>query len=1030
MAPKVFPYNFESFQGLDYRTTGLKSNLLSAQNLQNFQFGESYSIRGRPGNQLIALPGGFLGVTKFNYIDYATNTPTEELIAINDNLWKLNVYTQAIVRGASATWGYRFYLDFENEFRFEITEAGTPVQFSGVDYAALGTGLTTAPVTIMDLCESIDALANYSVTTSFEKARVNGTQTGVNTITVDAGHTYATNDEIEFFDFSSMKLVSRVVTATAATTITVTGPTVNVNNNQVLGAIAATPAACVPINTVSEATGTTQTFLFYYWTKVRESITSNSGAGISYAPFQNFFSGRNSSNWINPCFVPTDTSLHILTEVPGATVYEWENRPFKYDGKYCFRTGLPKARFSSVTASGAGTDPDGVYTYKAVFEYRDAQGYIHRGDAGVSSSVTASTENIYVDLFGPQGSVYRGTSQTNEAAVINGLQAAVTTINVDSGHLINPNDVVGIPTGAGAYTVRVVTATTSTSITISGATVSVADNAIIYFANIGYGSRGSASITGSQTNVGSAGSPMVVASHTFKVGDRISIFPLFAAAITTVTVPIEVVILGATSTTIWWDTSIYSTIDIAAAGAIANLGSKVYLYRTKASGQIYYLMSILPTDSSSSILIGTITDGVPDSALGEELIEPEIGKEWNEPPRASIATMHQGVMTYSRIRGSWNEVAFSDSVGGLEAVPLASNYFAVPGGNNGVITGLASDDVDSLIVTKERAIYRVDGALESNAFSILTIKEGDYGISSHASIVKVNGAIVGVGPLGFVAILGGEMLMGERGGSLFGFKINPAIIGNDNLRLSQAISYNDSLARHYHCFIPDVSGYASGAANGNSLFFVCDYEKSNVWFNSAFQDACLIPAGGFTQAAIGPVNYLLYTGGSNSNYYIPHSYHLSKNYDSGLGAADNQIPGCLFREMSSQYNEANRYTDHHLRVVYVWLTKDESLEDPESEKEFSRIKVWSLPGAYESRALFSLTVKSYKDFQSTTRDSEFTLSFGSASTKHASKELALNKCQAMAFEFRASSSATLGAPFISGISLVGSLPYRKEDIKK
>lgn len=66
------------------------------------------------------------------------------------------------------------------------------------------------------------------------QAIINGTQAGVNEITVDAGHSLKVGDQVYVDDGVSGEIVKREVTATTATTITIDGAAVNVTNNETL----------------------------------------------------------------------------------------------------------------------------------------------------------------------------------------------------------------------------------------------------------------------------------------------------------------------------------------------------------------------------------------------------------------------------------------------------------------------------------------------------------------------------------------------------------------------------------------------------------------------------------------------------------------------------------------------------------------------------------------------------------------------------------------------------------------------------
>lgn len=66
------------------------------------------------------------------------------------------------------------------------------------------------------------------------QAIINGNQSGVNIITVDAGHGLKVGDQVYVDDGVSGAVVKREVTATSATTITIDGDAVNVTNNETL----------------------------------------------------------------------------------------------------------------------------------------------------------------------------------------------------------------------------------------------------------------------------------------------------------------------------------------------------------------------------------------------------------------------------------------------------------------------------------------------------------------------------------------------------------------------------------------------------------------------------------------------------------------------------------------------------------------------------------------------------------------------------------------------------------------------------
>ena len=83
------------------------------------------------------------------------------------------------------------------------------------------------------------SLTNLQETSGYniDQAKVNGNQNGVSTITVDSGHGLTTGDYVYLQDGVTSSVVSRKVTATAATTITIDGAVVNVLDNAVISCL-------------------------------------------------------------------------------------------------------------------------------------------------------------------------------------------------------------------------------------------------------------------------------------------------------------------------------------------------------------------------------------------------------------------------------------------------------------------------------------------------------------------------------------------------------------------------------------------------------------------------------------------------------------------------------------------------------------------------------------------------------------------------------------------------------------------------
>lgn len=134
--------------------------------------------------------------------------------------------TDSVGAGGSLTvgnylWKYTYVYTDAKGNEIESTPSDT------VDFTSAGSD--SRVITVTNLQET----SGYNVS----QAVVNGTQAGVNTITVDAGHGLVVGDYVYVADGVSGTVVNRKVTATASTTITIDGDAVNVNDNEVVSCI-------------------------------------------------------------------------------------------------------------------------------------------------------------------------------------------------------------------------------------------------------------------------------------------------------------------------------------------------------------------------------------------------------------------------------------------------------------------------------------------------------------------------------------------------------------------------------------------------------------------------------------------------------------------------------------------------------------------------------------------------------------------------------------------------------------------------
>jgi len=152
----------------------------------------------------------------------------------------------------------------------------------------------------------------------------------------------------------------------------------------------------------------------------------------------------------------------------------------KFDGQQAYRAGMPQGGLPIPSVGGAGAIT-GTYDYIVVYAQFDANGNIIEGiSSSASSSVTPAAQSVDVTI----PNILETSGFNTGCAIVNGIQAGVTTITVDNGsgggHTMQIGDTAYFYDGVSAgYVEREITNITGTSITIAGAAVNVADNEVI-----------------------------------------------------------------------------------------------------------------------------------------------------------------------------------------------------------------------------------------------------------------------------------------------------------------------------------------------------------------------------------------------------------------------------------------------------------------------------------------------------------------------------------------------------------------------
>lgn len=419
-------------------------------------------------------------------------------------------------------------------------------------------------------------------------------------------------------------------------------------------------------------------------------------------------------------------------------------------------------------------------------------------------------------------------------------------------------------------------------------------------------------------------------------------------------------------------------------------GLSVVLLRTTNGGTVWYELAEIANDFMNAG--GLYTDSTSDATLASGTIftDPDIGKEHDPLTDCAFICQHQGGLAAAGAAIQPNTVFFS-SADGPEYFPTASNNFDVPSTRVGPITALASDTVDRLAVFKQDSYYDVVGDLDGGQFSINVVSEGDYGVSSPTGIVRANGELIGISPLGFVSIFNGRLDSQK-------FRIINARIVNQNWTFSGASVCNDSFTRSFVCTIPNTTGAPK--------VYVLNYSRG-YWV--AFERQ--------------------YPGTSTT----PTAFTMYGDYLYGLTPSGPCRRMYRFNGDAPTGNDGDCYNDHGNAISYILETQAMNLGEPSVLKSPTRVRLFSIPNDYiiEGWVPFSVLVESaiFPDpsyFGTSYSGVSSTVTFSGINNWYQDVKLPVVKSLVLMLRFTTNAIRT--APFLSGYEIVTPLPYAKEDL--
>ena len=559
------------------------------------------------------------------------------------------------------------------------------------------------------------------------------------------------------------------------------------------------PAAFLPLTEETNiANGLSKTLNYFY------SVAVNRTANPT---FSGMVANVSDDDFQIPTLAPYRELMFIGTEY---------DEVHKFDGQTVYRAGMPKSERLTNAGLASGNVDTGTHLYYATYEQVDNQGNIVEGvlsDAltvtlGSAQQVTIAAETLQQgsgwntncaiavgdqtgvstinvdDGSGGTHSIRAGDTAyflEDPAAIVDGAQAAVNEIDVDAGHTIYVGNLVYfLDSNNSEKRIRNVIATTSTTITIDGDPVDVADNAEIST----YRERLVDSVTSSTITLAAATDPL--ATDTVSIKDN-------------------------------------STIS-------NNL--RINIYRTAAGETTPQLLAAIPNDSynTDEFYVDDTTDA--DLDLLEDYATPE--RLHNPPPKTAIVFAYDNLMIYTKDPNNDDYVWFSEP-DEPEYVSEATNNFIVPS-NDDDVTGVGAAG-SSLIIFKNRSIYSVSGELATSQFDVNPVGTGsNIGCVSHHSIQSVGGLLYFLHTNGVFSMSENQFFPTDD----FGNPVAISTVIDTRFReepsqedrkfvFKRATAINYTKDNQYLLFLPAEDSTGAKASNENGRIFCFDYQKKN-WF--------------------------------------------------------------------------------------------------------------------------------------------------------------------------------------------------------
>lgn len=923
---KDLEQNFSDFRGLDVRSSDLTRPKNAAKEISNFTIEKNFTLGGVKGlkTTIADMPGEpVLGFHNYIYRDPDTGETKEELLALSQYLYRMKEGTFSISYSGSGTY-YQVHTYF--------TTTGGPSDNT--------TGLQ------IDIYDEATQVLDYNVETGLE------------------------DDTASPIDLATLKAAIDALTDFSAT---ITGPPTT------------SVATIIPLTyQTSVAAASSLDLTVRYWEKVNSFIPSSASAGIG--PAHALFTQHQDANIPLPVFLNKDNVCYIAL---GRTM-----PLMKYDGMNFYQAGVPEIIPEDFEMDSVTTTPNlnGTFRWYARVARRDYRGNFVYGRGAYSDVTTvASGDAPRVNLFG-NSSTSKGLEndtlvarRTNLAGILIGTETPGST-EARTSFTLSSIDESGLPY-YGFDKLRV--------------------GDLLYISNVTNGSHYAAEtsthcrlvsidretkvITIDQSVNVTASSALNVYRSYMEFGSKFCQFSATQSNVSTFSVSsVSYINIGDvlyfTNEDQWLEITDISGLNVTVDGVVSTTTNDVAsdtiveLFRTEDGG--YDKLYVSKRIAIQAAAYGTFNDTLADASLGEELSVP-----LNEPDhlkeRPSVIANHQGVLVASggALRAGR---LFIENYQYLEGFPQATNFYDVPSQDAGTITALWSDSFDQLAVFKESAYYSVIGDFRSDIIRLVTDAntEGDYGVSSQNSLMKIRGLNIGVGKLGFVVFKNGEInyeASKQLDSEFLVGNVGDTLTSSEVFQIQRCTSVNDKLKQQAIFFVPalNFSGTDHLGANENSKIYILDYSES-AWLRRAFPSDLSAGSSGLLAFPFFPTAGMV--------VFEDRLWFACAAYDSTLGSADHtDFTSHFFRRKEKESlgpsvsDYRYDYADQHAAIEYDLQEQWRFGDTPSLNNIFEWLKIYMFPTT--DFVPFTLRIRTYINWDTDNAIDDISLTVTSTTKK-------------------------------------------------